>query len=471
MCSAISNSDAARALNRRSSGGAAGAPDLNRPPWLAAAAAAALATALICWPVWPGYMSYDSLLAWDQAAYGVQTALWPPLHTYLFQLSRAVGTGPGGLLAAQVFILLYGAILTLRMLIPSRALGWAMAAFFLGGLAYFPTLLGSLMAQWRDVPTGGFAILGLALWLAAARYRSALLLIPAILAFGVAVGLRYNALVLVAPLMLVMAWRPYLEPRAGKGVRTLVVVLIAVSLGLGWASVQWRLPDGAKLPNPGGFGGAQLFDVIGVSACSGHNYLPAAVTNRQPITVQQIRRAYDPRHLHATLAPKPGVPRLVETDGAGAVGQVWRRLLLSETRCYLEHRSAVFVEQMGMARDGVFYPVHSGIDANPHGLALSRPQMAQEVSGYVMRHADDAWRRPYLLYLAAVLLAAAAVLRERRLAPVFAALLAGALAYAGVLFLAAPAADARYIFPSNVACLLIALAALGVLASPRSRSR
>ncbi len=458
-------------MKRKGAGGAGAAPELNRPPWLAAAVAAALATAAVCWPVWPGFMSYDSLLAWDQARYGVQTALWPPLHTYLFQLSQAAGAGAGGLLAAQVFLLLYGAILTLRMLIPSRPLGWAMVVFFLGGIAYFPTLLGAMGAQWRDVPTGGFAILGLAFWLAAARYRSALLLAPAILAFGVAVGLRYNALVLVAPLMALMVWRPYLEPRAAGGVRALVVGLTVISLGLGWASVQWRLPDGAKLPNPGGLGGAQLFDLIGISACAGHNYLPALVTDRQPITVQQLRRAYDPRHLHATLAPKPGVPKLVETDGGGAVAKVWRRLLLSETRCYLEHRSAVFVEQMGMGKGKVFYPVHSGIDANPYGLQLSRPEAATEFRRYVVAHADEPWRRPYLIYLGALLLAAAAAVRERRLALVFAALVIGTWAYAAVLFVAAPAADARYIFPSNALGLLTGLAALGVLASPRGARR
>ena len=458
-------------MNRRAAGGGGAAPALNRPPWLAAAAAAGLATVAICWPVWPGYMSYDSLLAWDQASYGVQTALWPPLHTYLFQLSRAAGAGPGGLLAAQVFILLYGAILTLRMTIPSRALGWLMVAFLLGGIAYFPTLLGAMVAHWRDVPTGGFTVMGLALWLAAARYRSPALLVPAILAFGVSVGLRYNALVLVAPLMALMAWRPFLEPRASFGARALVIALTVASLGLGWASVQWRLPDGAKLPNPGGFSGAQLFDVIGVSACAGKNYLPSAVTGGQPITVQQLRQTYDPRHLHSTLAAKPGLPRLVETDANGAVPSVWRRLLVSETGCYLSHRSAVFVEQMGMAKDAVFCPVHSGIDANPYGLQLSRPTTAFEVTSYVAKHSDEAWRRPYLLYLGALLLAAGAALQKRRIALVLAGLLAGAFAYAGVLFIAAPAADARYIFPSNLVSLLTALIALGVLASPRGAWR
>jgi hypothetical protein len=119
-----------------------------------------------------------------------------------------------------------------------------------------------------------------------------------------------------------------------------------------------------------------------------------------------------------------------------------------------------------MMKTGVFYPTHGGIDANESGLSLARAGQAEQVRDYVVRNADDAWRRPWLIYVAAILLAGLAVVRDRRLAPVLGAMVAGAIAYAGILFLVAPAADARYIFPSNILALLAALTALGVLASP-----
>ena len=49
------------------------------------------------------------------------------------------------------------------------------------------------------------------------------------------------------------------------------------------------------------------------------------------------------------------------------------------------------------------------------------------------------------------------------------ALLAGAYGYAGLLFVAGPAADARYIFPSNILCLLIATSSLGLMMRPTRR--
>ena len=144
-------------------------PSLNRPPWLMAGLFATVVTLLVVLPVWPGFFSYDSLLAWEQAVHGVRIGLWPPLHTYLFQLSQAAGAGPGGLFAAQVFLLVLGAVVAIRMLVPSRTLGWLLVLLFVGALVWFPTLLGALIVQWRDVPTASFAVLALALALAGAR--------------------------------------------------------------------------------------------------------------------------------------------------------------------------------------------------------------------------------------------------------------------------------------------------------------
>lgn len=443
----------------------------NWPPWLALAIVCALATAAACYPSWPGYMSYDSLLAYQQAVYGVQTSLWPPLHTYLFMLSRAAGAGAWGLFVAQTFALLYGAGLILHVLTARRALAWVLCALFAGGLVYFPTLLGAMMAQWRDVTTAAFAILGIGLWLAAAQGRSVPLLALAILAMSLAVGLRYNAFVLVGPALLLMVWRPFLAPgAAGAWTRAATVVLLVAGLSGAWASTQWRLPDGLKLPGAQNFGGTQEFDVIGISACAGRNYLPPGVTNGQPITVAQIRRAYDPRHLLSTLAPKPGVPRLMETGAGGQVEAAWARLVREEPACYLSHRTAVLVEQMGLARDGVFYPVHGAIDANPFGLALSHPEASVAVRDYVKVAANALPQRPFWLYVAAALVGLIAAAVVRRHALLILALLAGAFAYPALLFLAGPAADARYIFPSNVLCLLIVLGGAGLLLTPRGRA-
>jgi len=317
------------------------------------------------------------------------------------------------------------------------------------------------------VPTASFAFLGLALWLLAARYGQPLLLAPAAFAFGCAVALRYNAFVLVAFLLLLMVWSPLLG-RSARVARPFAALCVISALALAWASTQWRLPDLMRMPSPANFAGTQQFDLIGISACADRNYLPAGVAPAGT-SPYHIRKAYDPRHLHQTLKPKPGVPRFVETDGGGQVQRTWLPVILQEPGCYLSHRLTVFVEQMGMAEAGVFYPTHGGIDRNSFGLALAHPEAAADALDYIGDHQDDVWRRPAWLYALALVLGGLAALRERAYAPLLAALTAGALAYPALLFVASPAADARYIFPSNVTCALIAVFSLGLLVARPGR--
>lgn len=444
-------------------------PHLNKPPWLAMAIFAAVLTAPVCYPSWPGYMSYDALLAYEQAVQGIQTALWPPLHSYMFQVSRLIGAETWGLFLVQTFALLFGASLIIHVLTPRRPLAWTLCLFFAGGLVFFPTLLGTLLAQWRDVPTAAFALLGVGLWLAAAQARSIPLLALGIVSLSLSIGLRYNAFVLVGPAIMLMVWRPFLDRGPAWGPRSVALVLLIAGLGGVWASSQWRLPDGVPLPNAQNFAATQQFDLIGVSACAGDNYLPRAVTNGRPITVAQIRKAYDPRHLLMTLQAKPGVPAMVETSANGAIKETWGAVMLREPGCYLAHRAAVAVEQMGMARGEVFYPTHGAIDANRFGLALRHPAQSQAVVAYIRSHADETARRPWVLYVLALTLGLLAAVLARPFALTILALLAGAFGYPALLFLAGPAADARYIFPSSIFCLVIALVSLGIMLRPTSR--
>jgi hypothetical protein len=442
---------------------------LNPPSWLTCLAFAVVATGLACYPAWPGFMSYDSLMAYREAIYGVETMLWPPFHAYMFEVGRALGTDSWGVFLFQTFALFFSAALSIHLLVGGRRLALFLCVAFALAFIYVPSMAGSLFAHWRDVPTASFTLMGLALWLLAARRRSIGLLVLAIGAIGCALALRYNALMLAAPALALMVARPFLSRKPARLGRAVAAVAIAGVLGLAWASTQWRLPDLQRLPAPNSLGGTQEFDLIGISACADHSYLPLAVTAGQPVSPYQIRKAYDPRHLQQTLAPRPGVPRMVETDAGGEVASVWRRLIWKEWRCYLSHRSAVFVEQMGLAKGALFYASHEAIDPNPFGLRLAHPAAAAKVDAYIDSRAPEPWRRPALLYPLAALLAAAASLRRRGHALFLLAILAGAFAYPAALFVAAPAADARYIFPSNVLCALLIVISFGLLVGGERR--
>ena len=432
---------------------------------------AALAAALACWPAWPGLMSYDSLFAWEEARSGVETMLWPPMHAYLFWISRELGAGAWGLFVFQAFLLFFAAAVCANLLM-RRAL-WAAAALaaFAAAFVYVPELLGTLMAQWRDVTTTSFALAGLAAWLVAGRRRSTVPLAVAGVLFAVAAALRYNAvllLVLIAPLMV---WRPYLQPAPPPRARLVAAAALSLGLALAWGSTHWRLPDFAPLPSAHNFAGTQEFDLIGISACADKDELPTGLTLGWPISPRQIRRAYDPRHLQLAFRAVPGQPRILESDAGGEVERIWARAVRHQFGCYLAHRTAVFVQQMGLAKGEVFYPVHLQIDANPFGLKVAHPQALARVGGYVRTRAPELWRRPFWLYLLAAAVVGALWLRRAPQALLFTGLLGGAFAYPALLFVAAPAADARYIFPSSVLAAWLIAAGTALILDRRAAQR
>jgi hypothetical protein len=104
---------------------------------------------------------------------------------------------------------------------------------------------------------------------------------------------------------------------------------------------------------------------------------------------------------------------------------------------------------------------------NPYGFRLAHPAASQMLVGYVLdRSAAFAQRSVWLYVLAIGLTGWAVRLRpEHRL--LLLGMLAGALAYAGSWLIVGPAADARYIFPANLICAVLIMAAVGTLASPR----
>ncbi|MGA0607956.1 hypothetical protein ACO2Q0_18350 [Phenylobacterium sp. VNQ135] len=434
-----------------------------RPMWLVCLAYAAAGALVICWPAWPGQMTYDPLYALERSFLGIEHMTWPPMHTYLFWLSRKAGLGAGGLFAAQTFLLFLGAGLSATLLVRHRL--WALAAMAAFALAFIavPPLLGVALSQWRDVTVASFAVMSLAFWLLAAQRRQAWLLALAALMLGVSVSLRYNAFPLFALMAPLMAWRPFLEARPAPGLRAFAVAVLAVSIGLAWASWQWRLPDFKRMPSAVTSAQIQLFDLMGVSACEGRNFLPPAVSGGRPMTPAQVRAAYDPRHVQLSYGPRSDRPEILPTDGGGAVQKAWRETIPHHLGCYLDHRRVVAMEQLGLAKRGVFYPAHGRIDDNRMGVTLAHPRLSDIATAYVNRNAGDLWRRPAWLYLSALLVTGLLAWRRDPRTGLMLALTAGAWANVALLFLIGPAADARYIFPSNVFCAFVIAAGAAML--------
>jgi hypothetical protein len=444
-------------------------PSFFAPRWLLCALLAALVTLLICGPVWPGFMSFDSMFAYKQSISGVETAVWPPMHDYFFFISRVLGLGVGGVFVFQTFALFFSAGLILSMVIgrPWRFLA-GFAAFVIS-FYYFPTMLGTTIVLWKDVLVASVGLLGVALWMIAVRSSSWLALLAAVLSVSVAISLRHNGLPLFFPFLILLIFHPL---GSAPSKRSRVIATVAVMIGLlgAVATDMWRLPDFQRLPSAvNAFSIVEMWDLIGVSACENKNLLPPAFSVDGELSGRELRILYDPRHLNLTLEPPPGVKRLTLPvgDTSAEISAAWKGALRHHLPCYLSHRAAVFREQMGLSRRGIFYPTHGGIDPNSYGLRLAYPLAAASTTRYIGVTADLWWHRPVILYLLAGLVVILAFLASLRTRGLLLMLSLGTAGYLASNFCLMPAADARYIFPSSVFCAL----AIGIgFAGWRSKS-
>ena len=437
--------------------------DLQAPRALTGILVATLATLLICVPVWPGLMSYDSLLAYRQSIDGVEIADWPPMHDYLFYLSRRLTGGPGGLLAAQNFVLLFSASSIISMFARSRWQHLLGFALFVASCFYFPTLLGTLIVNWKDVPLASFGLLAIAFWLLAVRHSSRLMLTLVAVALTIALSVRLNSLPLLLPFLMLALLRPTGERRRDD--RTIAAIVVVASIAIAYMSTMWRLPDLKRLPPLGHtFKGVQLWDLIGTSACAGTSLLPPAYSGQGALSVDELRAIYDPRHVDLTMLHRDGIKPLPTPadDSSAELAQAWRAAIRDHPICYLHHRQRVFEYQMGLA-DHVFLPTHAGIDANAYGISFRHPEAAAARINSVASGAEAWLRRPFWLYILAAIVTLLTVNGRKRSAPVAIALGLGAVLYAATFFFLAPAADARYIFPSNIFCALLLAIALASL--------
>ncbi|WGD29435.1 hypothetical protein AncyloWKF20_16910 [Ancylobacter sp. WKF20] len=452
----------------------ADAGEARRADLWAAFLLAGLATAFIAFTVWPGLMSFDSLYAYRQSIEGVDTALWPPVHDYLFFIFRHLPGNPGGLLLFQSFALFLSANLIIRHLAPSATVSVPLMAMFFGLFVAFPTLLGALIVLWKDVTVGTFAVMAVALWLSGTRRFSWARFLALFACVTISIALRYNALPLVLPFMLLVVWRPAGPASTGRQ-QAAAGLGIVVTLALAYASTLWRLPDLQRLPSVAPMmTNIKLWDIAGTSVCAGQSLLTDVVTPGDPFTVEELRALYNPRHINLTFDTPLWNERLGTRyvwRSVPAIEQRWREILVAHPGCYLATRLAVFEQQMGLNTPVTYYPTHGGIDDNPYGFTLAFPERAARLIQMIVEGANAPWRRGYVLAGLALFFLLPALWIDRRGAILPLALYAGTLGFLGLLFVAAPAGDARYIFPPGVFAALVIVTSLACIARARHARR
>lgn len=449
-----------------------------RERWLDLAAAILLAAAAglcICLIAWPGFMSFDSLHAYRQSIEGVETAIWPPMHDYLFFIFRHLPGNPGNFLFFQCFALFLPSNLIIRHFSPSSAVSIPLMGLFFALFFLFPAMAGSLIALWKDVSVSTFSVMAVALWLSCMRRFSWGKLVLIFLSLTVTIALRYNAVTLIMPLLVMMLLQPGLNAakfrhRAGVGAGIICMILLAYS------STLWRLPDFNRLPPVNKLVAlVQLWDIAGMSVCARENLLPPEAGNKDgQWTGEALSKIYDPRHVNLSFEKPEWSEKIIfdyTNNETEAVNKRWLELLTSHTGCYLQTRFNVFRQQMGLGTGTVFYPTHGGIDDNIYGFKLRYPERAQSLINFILEGSENPLRRAYVPFSISMIVLLPLIWLDGRRAAFPVMLAAGSFISTGLLAFAAPAADARYMFPASVFSALVIVIAVGRFSSLLLRRR
>jgi hypothetical protein len=409
--------------------------------------------------VWPGFMSYDSLLQLREARQGVGGGCYPTLPSYMWMPFDAIWPGPALMLTFQngLFLLAVAHLLV-------RATRWHAVPISLltAAFALLPPLFGPMLVVWKDVGMMAFLAAGAAMLLHAETARTAfarnLALVPACLFLTCGAAYRLNAIPAVLPFVFWMAGllRPSARPAARSALALLALALIAAVV---FSLSTWRLPSFERLPRATNHLNGFVFDLYGISHFSRHMVVPPEFIAAYPdYSLRDVDEIYRPFHMNYLVFHMPDTmdARLPARrfDDPARIASLWRKAICSHPGAYLRHRLSVCSELISLHRRPVFYPTHPQVDPNDLGVAHRPTRLTRLAVGYEMAAAQTPFARPWIYYVPASICAAFLLSRRPPGARLPLVLAASAACYMAPYALIGIAADLRYNCWAVAACTL-----------------
>ncbi len=428
-----------------------------------------LGAAVSLWLNFPGHMSYDSVVQMAEGrdgAYGLSGH--PPVMSWLLGVSDALVPG------SAVFVILdtaliAGALVSFIML--GRRVSW-LVVIPCTAVVTFPQLLIYPAIVWKDVlfaaaATAGFACLAQA----AAHWRGPVLrygLIGAGLALvTLAAMARQNGVVILPFAAAAIAWisaRSPDGPKVWRGLAhgfgflgTCVVIMLGGSAGL----TPPKIAPAAAVR--GQFGNLQTYDMVHALVLDPGAQL-RVLHRRAPWFERLLRQdgvaAFSPIRIDSLqpLMEQAGV----HPDSTELIAAQWNDLFLRDPWLYLRVRLDAFswvlltpsVEECVLIYTGVDGPSDEMSDV---GLTPRQTVTDVALADYAVGFAPTpVYSHAAYGVLAVVLLLG--LLRRRTASDiVVAAMLGGALAFAGAFLLISIACDYRYLYDLDVATIAAAL--------------
>lgn len=419
---------------------------------------------------YPGFMSYDTLHALRAARGEVTDSIWPPMVSYIWRFVDFFSNDPSAMHFFQVSMLFCAVTYVVFAVTEKRFITW----IALPCLLAVPVILGTLVVIWKDVLTSSFMFGAFALTLLLKRHASSLSSLSLTLAsvgiltiLFIGIASRHNSITGALPFI---AYLSFCYLRAlGIQKRKLVGAGVAATIALtaflygGKALLDsYSIPEMKQLSGTGAFlESLQVLDLAGASVCAGENYMKEVAPTLDLVAIQS---GYDPRHVNLS---EPVTSKVTNKE---AVQSAWMQVLKSNPGCLLYQRTNMFAWMTGILPGEQFLITAPSVNENEFGYELKPNGFRDGIVQALIANSQLFFFRPWFLFG----LAAAGLLLARKAFKINAEILAlfsSGVLYALGLFLTGNAADARLLFHSNVAFILVALITWLQWISLRARGR
>lgn len=316
----------------------------------------------------PGYMSFDSLVQFEQVIGNAEVNnLHPPIMIYLWRAMNQLLWGPGGLFILHVFFYWFALYLFIKCLFPSALKSSLLLVLF----GFFPPVHMISVHIWKDAGLMVALCMGLGLILWAHRNKALKYLFFASPFLVYALAVRHNAVFALLPVFFMMGdiilqvLKDNNKTRLKKSSTNTVVwfgVLVVIFSGAA------RFINTYQVQKIDVLGTLFVWDLAAISVYQNHLYLPEymledkSVAHSREEILDKVKERFDPKFNYTLMG-------VVDFYPPASYKKYWLKTVCENRKAYLYHRWQVAKALFGLF-EPVCSPFHPGIDENEYGFKL-----------------------------------------------------------------------------------------------------
>jgi len=420
-------------------------------PHMTIALISMLATLIVIFIFYPGFMTYDTLHALRSARNGVIDSMWPPMVSYIWRFVDLFSLNPSLMHFVQVYIL-FSSISFLMYLMTKRI---TLVAVVLLVLLIVPALIGTIAVIWKDVLMASMYFLSFLLLFIAKNSKTAnqiiLLSILGLVFTFIAICIRHNSIVAAVPFVVYFVYNLLKYFNYQRSI-VIVSIVLGVILSFGLYTVKKQL-DRYSLPDFKEMKGSdrtfiesvRVLDIAGASLCTDRNLFYDVLPN---LTIQEIKKSYDPKHVNLSKDILSQVPL------DGRINNIWFHTILQYPLCAMYNKFEMTKYMIGFTSGQQFLITDPSIIENEYGYSLDNSLLRDSYVSYIVKFSKVFILKPWFIYLVGLILACY-LLIVKRFNLELSILLSSAIFYLGGLIMFGNAADARLPFFTNIVFIIV----------------